>query len=327
MIPIIINFVLVLVGFFLLIKGARALVTGASSLARRFNVPELIIGLTIVALGTSAPEIVVNIISGIQGHSGVVFGNIIGSNNFNLFLILGISGTIYPLAIQRDTVVKEIPFSLFITAVLLVLVNDVTFNTGETNNTSLIDGLILLGLFVLFLGYIFNRMKVKSTIVKEESIEELAKPRSGGKITLLLLGGLLGLTIGGKLVVDNAIAIAEYFEVSQKMIGLTIVAAGTSLPELATTSVAAFNKKADLAIGNVIGSNIFNILLVLGVTTLIAPLQYNTELNIDIYILLGGTSLLMLFMVTLGKKRLDRLEAIIFLFAFVGYMVFLFIRQ
>lgn len=325
MTSIIINFVLVIVGFALLIKGAQALVSGASSLARRFNVPELVIGLTIVALGTSAPEIVVNVISGIQGHSEVVFGNIIGSNNFNLFLILGISGAIYPLTIQRNTIIKEVPFSFFITAVLFFLVNDIMYGTGETNNTTLIDGVILLSLFVLFLLYVFRSMKTR--IMEEEVIEDLTKPRSGWSITLLLVGGLIGLGLGGKLVVDNAVTIAEFYEVSKKMIGLTIVAAGTSLPELATTSVAAFKKKSDLAIGNVIGSNVFNILLVLGITTLITPLEYNTDLNTDLYFLMGGTSLLLLFMVTLGKRRLDRIEAIILLIAFVSYMVFLFIRQ
>lgn len=321
---VIINFILVVAGFYLLIKGAKWLISGASSLARKLKVPELVIGLTVVALGTSAPEIVVNIISGIQGHDEVVFGNLIGSNNFNLFLILGISGTIYPLAVQREIVIKEMPFSLFIAGVLFFLVNDQLFGTGTTNNATTIDGIILLVLFTGFLLYVTKGSKSR---LQSEEIQELAKIKSNWNIALLLIGGLIGLAIGGKLVVENAISIADFLDVSEKLIGLTIVAAGTSLPELATTSVAAYRKKADLAIGNVIGSNVFNFLLVLGVTAIISPLDYNKALNTDLYFFMGGTGLLLLFLITLGKRTIDRFEAVTLLIAFVGYMVFLFIRQ
>ncbi|ELR68952.1 Sodium-calcium exchanger [Fulvivirga imtechensis AK7] len=307
----------------MLIKGAGALVGGASSLARKFNISELAIGLTIVALGTSAPELVVNIISGTNGYSDVVFGNIIGSNIFNLFLILGVSGTIYPLVVQRNTVLKEVPFSLFITLVLFFLINDNIFGgEGSINESSRIDGIVLMSLFGLFLTYVFFNMR-SGTQAEESNI----KTYGGWGTALRIIGGLVGLVYGGKLVVDNAVDIARAFEVSEKLIGLTIIAAGTSLPELATSAVAAYKRQADIAIGNVIGSNIFNILLVLGLSTLVSPLRYNASFNTDIYILLGGTLLLLLFMFTINKKKLDRWEAFLYLVTFIAYMVFLFIRE
>lgn len=316
------HFALIIVGFVLLIKGAGALVGGASSLAKKFNISELAIGLTIVALGTSAPELVVNIISGTEGHSDVVFGNIIGSNIFNLFLILGVSGTIYPLVVQRNTVLKELPFSLFITLLLFYLINDTMFDKGTSDQLNFIDSAVLIILFGLFLAYVFFSMK--SAPGGEESN---IKVYGGLSTTFRILGGLAGLILGGKLVVDNAVDIARVFDVSEKLIGLTIIAAGTSLPELATSAVAAYKKQADIAIGNVIGSNIFNILFVLGLTGLITPQKYNPTLNIDIYILLGGAVLLLLFMFTINKKKLDRWEALLYLLTFLGYMVFLFVRK
>lgn len=316
------HFALIIVGFVLLIKGAGALVGGASSLAKKFNISELAIGLTIVALGTSAPELVVNIISGTEGHSDVVFGNIIGSNIFNLFLILGVSGTIYPLVVQRNTVLKELPFSLFITLLLFYLINDTMFDKGTSDQLNFIDSAVLIILFGLFLAYVFFSMK--SAPGGEESNIKVYGELS---TTFRILGGLAGLILGGKLVVDNAVDIARVFDVSEKLIGLTIIAAGTSLPELATSAVAAYKKQADIAIGNVIGSNIFNILFVLGLTGLITPQKYNPTLNIDIYILLGGAVLLLLFMFTINKKKLDRWEALLYLLTFLGYMVFLFVRK
>ena len=316
------HFLLVIAGFIMLIKGAEALVNGASSLAKRFHVSDLAIGLTIVALGTSAPELVVNILSGTDGHPEVVFGNIIGSNIFNLFLILGVAGTIYPLPVQRSTVMRELPFSLFITLLLFYLVNDGLFNGEDFNRTSLLDGIILIGFFTIFLSYVFVSLK-KRHVPGESNI----KVYSSFGIAARILFGLVGLGFGGKFVVDNAIAIAKVFEVSEKLIGLTIIAAGTSLPELATSAVAAYKRQADIAIGNVIGSNIFNILLVLGLTTIITPLDYDTALNTDIYILLSGTVLLLLFMFTINKKKLDRWEALLYLATFIVYMVYLFIRK
>ena len=321
-----ISILLISVGFVLLIKGADFLVNGASSLAKRFNASDIAIGLTVVAMGTSAPELVVNLISGAKGANDVVFGNIIGSNIFNMFLILGISSVIYPITIQKNALWNEIPFSLGITIIFWVLVNDKMFFGAETNSADAIDGIILLVLFVAFLVYIFfNMTKDGSESVIEADDIELY---SSLKTTLLIVFGIAGLAFGGQMIVDNAIKIAESFGVSERLIGLTILAAGTSLPELATTAVAAFHKKSDLAVGNIIGSNIFNLLLVLGATAVInSPLTFDTALNTDLYMVMLGTFMLYGFMFILKKYEIGRAEGSIYLLGFIGYMIFLFERM
>ena len=319
---VLLNLVLIIVGFVLLIKGADFLVNGASSLAKKFQISEIAIGLTIVAMGTSAPELVVNIIAGINGHSEAVFGNIIGSNIFNTFLILGVAGSIYPLFVQKNTVFKEIPFSLLAVLVLFVLINDQLFWGSEANLLTSVDGAILLTLFVSFLIYVFFSMKQTG----ETDVGEL-EIYTNFKTILMIGGGMIGLGAGGELIVDNAIAVAQAFQISEKLIGLTILAAGTSLPELATSAVAAYQKKSDIAVGNIVGSNIFNVLLVLGMGSMFATLDYNSVMNTDIIIVASGTVMLFLFMFTFKKYRLDRAEATIYLLGFVAYMVFVFIRE
>ena len=319
---VLLNLVLIIIGFVLLIKGADFLVNGASSLAKKFRISELAIGLTIVAMGTSAPELVVNIIAGLDGHSEAVFGNIIGSNIFNTFLILGVAGTIYPLFVQKNTVFREIPFSLFAVLVLFILLNDQLFFGAETNSLTRSDGIILLFLFILFLVYVFFSMKQTG----ETDVGEL-ETYSNAKTALMIGGGMVGLGGGGELIVDNAIAVAQAFQISEKLIGLTILAAGTSLPELATSAVAAYQKKSDIAVGNIVGSNIFNVLLVLGTGSMIVTLQYDTILNTDLAIVALGTIMLFLFMFTFKKYRLDRIESAIYLTGFLAYMVFVFIRE
>ncbi len=322
------NFILVVVGFVLLIKGADYLVNGASSLAKRFNVSDIAIGLTVVAMGTSAPELVVNIISGgVQdGNSGaneVVFGNIIGSNIFNTFLILGIASIIYPLTVERNALWKEVPYSLLATFIFFILVNDAMFFGAETNGLNARDGAILLVMFSLFLIYIFMNLR-RNPEAESEDIEMYGSL----KTTVMLVLGIVGLVFGGNLIVENAIKIAKFFEVSDKLIGLTIIAAGTSLPELATSAVAAFHKKSDLAVGNIVGSNIFNLLLVLGVTSIVhSPLTYTPELNIDLYLVMLGTFMLFIFMFTLAKYKLDRAEGGIYLIGFFAYSYYLFVRE
>ncbi len=306
---------LLLTGFVILIKGADFLVDGASSIAKKFNVSNLAIGLTVVAFGTSMPEMVVNVISGISGESDAAFGNVIGSNNFNLLLILGLSGMIYPLVVQRKTVSYEVPMSLFAALVLYLLVNDFRLWGSEQNVLSRIDAFILIGFFCLFLLYIYRTMKQASDY--EETTE--IKIYSNWKSTGFFLLGLIMLVGGGKLVVDNAVFIADHFGLSKKLIGLTILAAGTSLPELATSAVAAYRKNTDIAIGNVVGSNIFNIFLILGVTGLIKPIPFNVVLNFDLYVLSAATIVLMIFMFTLNTRKLDRWEAVIL---FIGYIVY-----
>lgn len=320
---VLLNSVLIVVGFVMLIKGADYLVTGASSLAKRFDVSDIAIGLTVVAMGTSAPELVVNLISGSSGHNEVVFGNIIGSNIFNLFLILGIAAVIYPITVHKNALWKEVPYSLLATVVFFVLVNDVYFLGSDTNELNLGDSIILLIMFGLFLIYIFLNMKNTEEIDVVEDIEI----HSNLKTTLMIGGGMVGLSVGGKLIVDNAVEIANIFNVSEKLIGLTILAAGTSLPELATTAVAAFQKKSDLAVGNIVGSNIFNLLLVLAFTGIIsAPLEFDPVLNVDLILVMVGTLMLFIFMFTLNKYKVDRMEGALYLVGFVAYCIYLFQR-
>ncbi|MEQ9301757.1 MAG: calcium/sodium antiporter [Cyclobacteriaceae bacterium] len=319
-----INIALIAVGFVLLIKGADFLVTGASSLAKRFNISDIAIGLTVVAMGTSAPELVVNIISGSSGHNEVVYGNIIGSNIFNMFLILGLAAVIYPITVQKNALWKEVPYSLLATIVFFVLVNDVMFLGSAHNELSLTDSFVLLIMFGLFLLYIFLNMKNTGDV---EGVEDIVI-FGNLKTSIMVLAGIGGLSIGGKVIVDNAVELAHQFNVSEKLIGLTILAAGTSLPELATTAVAAFQKKSDLAVGNIVGSNIFNLLLVLGLTGLTsAPLVYDSVLNVDILLIMIGTLMMFVFMFTGGKYKIDRAEGAIYLVGFVGYTFYLFTRM
>jgi len=310
---------LVVAGFVSLIFGANWLVNGASALAKKYNVSDLVIGLTIVAFGTSAPELVVNSIASVKGYSDIVLGNIVGSNNFNLFIILGLSGLILPIKVQTSTAWKEIPISLFVSVLLLFLLNDFVF-TGPTY-LSRIDGLIMLVLFCLFLYYVFNQMKNDPQTVTTEN------PKSVSKIWGLIIIGFGGLILGGQLVVVNSVSIADALGVSEKIIGLTIVAAGTSLPELVTSIVAAKKKNSDIAIGNVIGSNIFNILFILSISSLIKPIDYNPKFNLDLYILIGGTVFLYASMLTGQRKKLDRWEAGVLFGFYIIYTAYFVMKE
>lgn len=310
---------LVVAGFASLIFGANWLVNGASALAKKYNVSDLVIGLTIVAFGTSAPELVVNSIASVKGYSDIVLGNIIGSNNFNLFIILGLSGLFLPIKVQTSTAWKEIPISLFVAVLSLFLLNDFVF-TGTTYS-SRIDGLIMLALFGFFLYYVFNQMKTDPQNVTTEN------QKSAIKIWGLITVGLSGLILGGQLVVTNSVGIANALGVSEKIIGLTIVAAGTSLPELVTSIVAATKKNSDMAIGNVIGSNVFNILLILSISSIIKPIAYNPKFNWDMYILIGGTVFLFTSMLTGQKKKLDRWEAGVLFGFYIIYTTYLVMKE
>lgn len=309
-------------GLVLLIKGADWLVEGAASLARKYNISDMAIGLTIVAFGTSAPELVVNVFAAMNDHPDLVFGNIIGSNNFNLLAILGIAGLIMPMVVQSSTVWKEIPLSLLAAIVLFVLGNDAMIWGAETNIISRFDAFILLAMFGGFLFYVYKQMKTDPTEVP--STVQSHKP---WMLAAYIVGGLAGLVIGGRLVVTNAVSIATVLGVSEKVIGLTIVAAGTSLPELATSVVAALKKNNDIAIGNIIGSNIFNIFLILGVSAMTKPAAFSTVFNTDIYILIGATLFLFIYMFTGKQKRLDRWEAALFLVFFIGYTTFMVLKE
>ena len=307
---------LLALGFVLLIKGSDWLVGGASALARKFNISDLSIGLTIVAFGTSAPELVVNTFAAFQGHHDIVLGNVIGSNIFNIYVILGIAGIITPLVIQSSTVSKEIPFSFLAIIIMYILGND--FFTSSAGIISRLDGFILLILFCLFLYYVYKQLRVNVNVQDKEHIN-----LSSLKIIILIISGLAGLIAGGRLIVVNAVQIAQAIGVSEKVIALTIVAAGTSLPELATSVVAALKKNNDIAVGNIIRSNIFNIFLILGASSVIKPVGYDKIFNIDLYFLSVGTIVLFIAMFTGNRKKLDRWEAVVFLLLYCGYLFYM----
>lgn len=317
----ILTLILLIIGFVLLIKGAQYLVGGASSIARQKGISNLVIGLTVVAFGTSMPEMTVSLVAALEGRNDASFGNVIGSNNFNLFFILGLTGLIYPLAVHRDTVSKEIPMSLGLACLLLVLVNDSWLGFGPAGRDILsrMDALILLLTFAGFLYYIYiNTKKNPETEVTVE-VRPYSVPKSVGFILL----GLAGLIGGGKLVVDSAVIIAQSLGLSERIIGLTILAIGTSLPELVTSAVAAWRKHDDIAIGNVVGSNIFNISLILGMTGMIHPISYNTSMNRDILLLICGTIALIFFLFIFTRHKLERWKAFLMLATYIGYTVYL----
>jgi cation:H+ antiporter len=313
------TYVLLLAGFGILIKGADFLVNGASSVAKKNGISNLAIGLTVVAFGTSMPELIVSMLSAIEGKNDASFGNVIGSNNFNLLFILGIAGLIYPLVVQRNTVKYEVPLSLLAAGILFLLVNDTMILGSETNVLSRFDSIILLVFFGLFMIYIYKTMSASPDIGEEGQV----KLYSTGLATGMIILGLVMLIGGGKLVVDSALEIAHQYGLSEKLIGLTILAAGTSLPELATSCVAAYRKNTDIAIGNVVGSNIFNIFFILGITGTVSPITFNTAMNSDIYVLMASTVVLMIFMFTLNTRKLDRWEAFMMLMGYIAYTVYL----
>jgi cation:H+ antiporter len=314
------TYILLVIGFGLLIKGADFLVDGASSIAKRLNVSDLVVGLTIVAFGTSTPELCVNIIASIKGTSEIAIGNVIGSNICNIFVILGISSVIFPLTVGKGTVWKEIPFTLFAAVLLGILANKQIVYKNTFAGLSCIDGLIFLALFIAFMYYVY-----KITKEKKNNTNDASKGKQFGlfKSILFVVLGLACLFLGAKWVVDGAVYLASSLGVSQSLIALTIVAAGTSLPELATSVVAAYKKNSDIAVGNIVGSNIFNIFLILGISSIIRPINFQPKSNIDIAVCILGSLLLFTFMFSGKKHSLDRWEGGLFIILYVIYMAFL----
>ena len=317
------TYVLFIIGFVILIKGADFLVSGASTIAKKFNVSSLVIGLTVVAFGTSMPELFVNIFASASGNADIAIGNILGSNIANILLILGVAALIYPLKVTKGTVWKEIPMSLLAVLLIGVMANDHLIDQINDNVLTRTDGFALLAFFVIFLYYTFG-IATKETDTGSVSVEKnYSLPKS---ISLILLG-LVGLTFGGQWIVNGAIAIAALFEVSQSLIGLTIVAIGTSLPELATSAVAAFKKNTDIAVGNVIGSNIFNIFWILGLSSIIKPIPFQPKNNFDIGMVIFATFLLFIWMFIGKKKILERWQGLTFLLLYFGYIIFLILQH
>ena len=313
-----ITYILFIIGFVLLIKGADLLVDGSASIAKKLKIPSIVIGLTIVAFGTSAPEFIVNIFASAQGNSEIAIGNILGSNIANILLILGISAIIYPITAKKNTVLKEIPLNLLAAIVLGLMANDMIIDGAGFSGITRIDGFILLSFFIIFVYYNFGITKSDKNIVEEE-----IKIFSYSKAVIFIILGLAGLVIGGKWIVDGAVKIAEFFNISQSLIGLTIVAIGTSLPELATSAIAAYKKQSDIAIGNVVGSNIFNIFWILGASAIIRPLPFNISSNADIAMTIFASIVLFLVMFV-GKKRvIERWQGVFMVTTYVGYVVFL----
>jgi len=309
---------LFVVGFVLLIKGADLLVDGAGGLARRFGISEIVIGLTIVAFGTSMPELVVNILASINDNTEIAVGNIIGSNVANVLLILGIAAVIYPLSVKRNTTYKEIPFAFLAALIILFLGGDELINNAPVSILSRGDGLTLLGFFCIFLYYIFSIAKDDAPVHKND--ESLLPQR---KIWLFILLGIVGLVSGGKFIVDGAVAIATASGVSQSLIGLTVVAIGTSLPELATSAVAAYKKNTDIAIGNVVGSNIFNSFWILGISSCIRPLPLLNRNNGDLMLNVLVSALLFLFLFIGKKHMLERWQGVAFILMYTSYLIYL----
>lgn len=310
-----INLVLLVVGFVLLIKGADYFVEGASKIADKLGIPQLVIGLTIVAFGTSAPEAAISISSAIKGNTGIAIGNIIGSNIMNILLILGITSCITVLKVAKSTVYYEIPFVIFITTVLVVI-------GGTQGKLGFISGIILWALFILFFVYLIKMAKSgKSDGIVEEGEAYDGKKDSMIKLIFITLAGMAAIVIGSDLTVDGATEIAKILGISDRIIGLTIVAFGTSLPELITSVTAGIKGKADIAIGNIVGSNIFNILFVLGTTSLIKSVPYSTNFVIDGIVAIAAAVLL--FLGVVRKKQIGRMAGIIMLIAYAGYFAYL----
>ena len=317
-------YILFVVGFVLLIKGADWLVSGSASVAKKYNISDLVIGLTIVSMGTSMPELIVNILASTSGASEIAIGNVVGSNIANILLILGVAAFIYPLTIKESTVMSQIPFSIIAILLVAFAANAPIFNPDYSLMISRLDGVVFILFFALFMVYIIKLAREGRADMIEEAPDKVLPM---GKSILFVLLGMVGLFLGGKWVVDGAIKIAEQFGLSQNLIGLTIVAIGTSLPELVTSAMAAYRKNTDIAVANVIGSNIFNLLWVLGISAMISPMKYDPVVNADIIVLLVATFLIIFSLMTgRAKNQIGKPTGIFFLACYIAYTAFIIYR-
>jgi len=317
-----------LFGFYLLVKSADILVDGAAGLGKRYKIPKLVVGLTLVAFGTSAPEGAVSLIAAMQGSPNLSIGNVLGSNLANIALVLAVAAIIKTLPVTRTTLTKGIPLNILALVALIILGYDSFFQNHFTayNRLSFGDGLILLIFFVICLYYIFGDLK--ATQVQEEEIEKKERSHFDDKLWflgLMIVGGLAGLLVGGKLVVDNAVHVARFFGVSEALIGLTIVALGTSLPEFATSVAAAVKNEKDIAIGNIVGSNVFNVFLVLGLTSTVSSMDFDPMLMFDAVFALGIT-IIFYFLLVKGRQ-LTKVHGYILLVLYVLYLASLGSRE
>lgn len=306
-----------IIGLVILVVGGEIMVRGSSSVAKKLKVKPLVIGLTVVAFGTSAPELVVNLFSAFHGTADIAIGNIIGSNIANIFLILGACALVRSLRVGSNTVWKEIPLALLTALLVLIIGNDVIIDRVGYNVISRSDGLVLMAFFIIFIYYTYGL--AKSQVGETNGIKEY-----NWLLSILFVSfGILGLFGGGKLLVDNAVILARLAGMSEALIGLTIVAVGTSLPELVTSIIATYHGQNDIAIGNIVGSNIFNVLWILGLTSTILPLSFNSAVNFDIFVNVFATFLLFAFMFIHHRHRLNRWQGGVFIMLYVFYIVYL----
>lgn len=312
------TYLLFVAGFFILIKGAAWLVDGSASIARKFGISEIVVGLTIVSMGTSTPEMVVSVFSSMKGNPEIALGNVVGSNIVNILFILGLSALIFPLTVKKNTTYKEIPFALLSALIMMIMGGDTLFDFEDPSVVTAGDGLVLLGFFTIFMYYIFAIAK------QEPESGESKAALSTGKSTAMILAGLAGLVIGGRWIVNGATEIALQFGVSNSLIGLTVVAIGTSLPELATSAVAAYKKNTDIAIGNVVGSNIFNAFFILGVSALIQPVPVLPRNTVDFAMNILASVLLFVFLFIGKRHMLERWQGAAFIMIYVAYVIYLF---
>ncbi len=307
-----------LFGFIPLICGANFLVDGSSSLANKFNIPNIVIGLTIVAFGTSSPELIVNIFSSINQSPDITIGNVIGSNIFNIAFILGITSIIRGINVKTNTTWKEIPLTFLSTILAMVMMNDIAIDRKRISELSRIDGIVLLLFFIIFLSYIFSIMKSGEF---EEKID--VKKYSARKSITFIIFGLVMLIIGGRIIVLFGINFARYLGISERIIGLTVIALGTSLPELTTSISAALKNNVDIAIGNITGSNIFNILFILGLSAVIYPIPLREGVNSDILFSLFLSFILFLFVFTGRGRKIERWEGVVLITSYIVYLIHL----
>lgn len=315
----ILSLVLLVIGFVLLVYGADKLVASASNIASRLSIPNMVIGLTVVAFGTSAPELSVNVMAAMEGSGEMVMANVLGSNIFNGLVILGVCALVFPLTVKSNTTWIEIPLSFLAALLVWILASDRWLDGGEVNLVSRSEGLVLISFFVIFLVY--NVMVSKNPETESEEVPVTEMKVSSAIFWFVL--GLAGLVFGGHLIVSNAIFIAQTFGLSERVIGLTIVSIGTSLPELATSLAAVRKRKVDIAIGNVVGSNIFNVFLILGLSSTIFPVVIHDGTLLDIVMNCVAGLLLFLFIFSGKGRMLERWEGITFLFIYAGYLYYL----
>ncbi|MCF8368614.1 MAG: calcium/sodium antiporter [Bacteroidales bacterium] len=311
------NLLYSVLGFVPLILGATWLVDGASAIAKKRHISNLVIGLTIVAFGTSSPELVVNILAATSGNSGFSFGNVVGSNIINILIILGLSAVVYPMAVKSPTIWIEIPLCLLSAVILLIIANDVYLDGSDGSTISRVDGLMLIGFFLVFMYYMWFAMKRG-----DDEHDIRLKEMSSTKSVVLVVVGMIILAGGGQVIVYFASKFAVDYGISDRIIGLTILSIGTSLPELSTSMVAAFKKNVDISIGNIIGSNLFNTFLILGVSSTIQPIKLDIGSNLDLLVNILATILVFVFVFTRRGRKIDRLEGSVMVLVYVVYMFF-----